>query len=111
MRHGKQLENMIKKKGKFFFFSKKRMIFEAWRDTIQNESAAYQKLVVLIKRANQRVAFGMIRGAAFDEKQNLNHNLRMNRVWMKFAKGNLQAAFSKWRSQSMKTIMVEFSNV
>ena len=52
MRHGKQLENMIKKKGKFFFFSKKRMIFEAWRDTIHNESVAYQKLVSLIKRAN-----------------------------------------------------------
>lgn len=66
MKHGKQLENMIKKKGKFFFFSKKRMIFEAWRDTIYNENVAFKILTDSIKRANQRAAFGMIRSAAFN---------------------------------------------
>lgn len=84
------------------------MIFEAWRDTIHNENVACKILTDSIKRANQRAAFGMIRSAAFDQKQALNHDTRIRRIWLKFTKGNLQAAFSKWRSEGLKTIMVEF---
>ncbi len=41
----------------------------------------------------------------------LHHKLRINRVWMKFIKGQLQAAFSKWRAGHVKLIQMEYSNV
>ncbi len=65
MRHGKQLEGLMKKRGKYFFCSKKRMIFEGWRDHIHNERTAYQRLVAVMRGVNRRIAFGKIRGRAF----------------------------------------------
>lgn len=73
MRHGKQLESMIKKKGKFFFCSKKRMIFEAWRDYMEQERGACGLIMKVIRHANRRIAFSQIRGRAFEEGKSLNH--------------------------------------
>ena len=56
-RHGKQLEQMMKKKGKFLFCSRKRMIFESWRDAVHNERTAYSRLTKVMKMANRRIAF------------------------------------------------------
>ena len=65
MRGGKQLEGIMKKKGKYLFCSKKRMIFEAWRDHIHNERTAYERLSRVIRKSNRRIAFSQIRGRAF----------------------------------------------
>ena len=104
MRGGKQLEGIMKKKGKYLFCSKKRMIFEAWKDTVHNERTAYDRLSRVIRRSNRRIAFSQIRGRAFEEGKSLHHQLRMNKIWMKFYKGQMAAAYSKWRGESMAMI-------
>lgn len=41
----------------------------------------------------------------------MNHQLRMNKIWMKFIKGQLASAFSKWRGQTLFIVRQEFSTV
>ncbi len=57
MRGGKQLEGIMKKKGKYLFCSKKRMIYEAWRDTVHNERTAYDRIARVIRKSNRRIGF------------------------------------------------------
>lgn len=110
-RSGKQLEGIIKKRGKYLFCSKKRMVFDAWRDQAHNERTAYDRVARVFRKSARRVAFSQIRARAFEEGRALNHTLRLNRVWMKFAKGQLQAAFSRWRGATLAVVRTEFSSI